>query len=117
MSVLDVNREVTEDSLKAIGFFKADYDLDIKEDGKWIKIPSYLKFIPYWREERVSKFGPIISIRYTPYLKSLDLNITNTPLAPFYKSHQNVVDIDELNCLIHEYINEYSRHRGDISDS
>ena len=117
MSVLDVNREITEDSLKSIGFFKTAYDLDIKEDGKWIKVPSYLKFIPYWGEERVSNFGPIISVRYTPYLKSLDLSITNTPLATFCKDYQNIVDIDELNCLIHEYINEYSRYRGDVSNS
>ena len=105
MSVLDVNRDITEESLKSIGFFRAAYDVDIEiAIHEYIKVPSYLKFISL-DNNRYSN-GGFVSVRYIPYIEELTINI-NTFITPYERSveiYKHINDIDEINILIHQYI-------------
>lgn len=110
MSVLDVNREVTEDSLKAIGFFRAAYDIDVEvARHEYMKVPSYLKFIPL--DNNMYSNGGFVSIRYIPYIGELSIN-TNTFIIPDeipVKTYNHINDIDEINILIHQYIQQVKK--------
>ena len=110
MSVLDVNREITEDSLKSIGFFRAAYDVDVEiAIHEYIRVPSYLKFIPL--DNNMYSNGGFVSIRYIPYIEELTIN-TNTPITPYesqVKTYNHINDIDEINILIHQYIQQVKK--------
>ena len=110
MSVLDVNKEITEESLKSIGFFRAAYDVDIEiAIHEYIRVPSYLKFISL-DDNRYSN-GGFVSIRYIPYIGELTIN-TNTFITPYERSvetYKHINDIDEINILVHQYIQQIKK--------
>ena len=110
MSVLDVDKKITEESLKSIGFFRAAYDVDIEiAIHEYIRVPSYLKFISL-DNNRYSN-GGFISIRYIPYLGELTMNI-NTFITPYERSietYKHINDIDEINILVHQYIQQIKK--------
>lgn len=105
MSVLDVNKEITEESLKSIGFFRAAYDVDVEiAIHEYIKVPSYLKFIPL-SDNKYSN-DCFVSVRYIPYIGELTIN-NNTFITPYERlveTYKHINDIDEINILIHQYI-------------
>ena len=111
MSVLDVNKEITEESLKSIGFFRAAYDVDIEiAIHEYIRVPSYIKLIPL--DYNMYSNGGFISARYIPYLGELTIN-TNTFITPYERSaeiYKHVNDIDEINILVHQYIKNIKRN-------
>lgn len=110
MSLLDINRDITEESLKSIGFFRAAYDVDVKIGPlKYIQVPAYLKFIPL--DNNKYSNGGFISIRYIPYIEELTIN-TNTFIIPDegpVKTYNHINDIDEINILIHQYIQQVKK--------
>lgn len=110
MSVLDVNREITEDSLKSIGFFRAAYDTPVEVAiHEYVRVPSYLKFIPLGGNGYSN--GGFVSIRYIPYIEELTIN-TNTPITPDesqVKTYNHINDIDEINILVHQYIQQVKK--------
>lgn len=110
MSILDVNKEITEESLKSIGFFRAAYDVDVEIDLlKFIQAPAYLKFISL-DDNRYSN-GGFVSIRYIPYIGELTIN-TNTFITPYERSietYKHINDIDEINILVHQYIQQIKK--------
>ena len=110
MSVLDVNKEITEESLKSIGFFRAAYDVDIKiAIREYIKVPIYLKFIPL-SDNKYSNDG-YVSVRYIPYIEELTINI-NTFITPYersIKTYNHINDINEINILVHQYIQQIKK--------
>ena len=105
MSLLDNNIDITEESLKSIGFFRAAYDVDVEiAIHEWIKVPSYLKFIPLNK-----KFGSdgYISIRYIPYIEELTISTDNFwSVKKSEKVYNHINDINEINILIHQYIKD-----------
>lgn len=105
MSLLDTNRDITEESLKSIGFFRAAYDVDIEiAMHEYVQVPSYLKFIPL--DDNKYSNGGFISIRYIPYLRELTIN-TNTVIMPTkeqVKIYKHIKDIDEINILVNQFI-------------
>lgn len=109
MSVLDVNKEITEDSLKAIGFFRAAYDIDVEiAIREYIRVPSYLKFIPLG-DNKYSNDG-YVSARFIPYIE--ELTISTSDFRTTEKSeevHNCINDIDEINILIHQYIQQVKK--------
>ena len=110
MSVLDVNKEITEESLKSIGFFRAAYDVDIEiAIHEYIRVPSYLKFISL-DDNRYSN-GGFTSIRYIPYIGELTININTfiTPDEDPPKIYNHINDIDEINILVHQYIQQIKK--------
>ena len=109
MSVLDVNKEITEETLKSIGFFRAAYDVDVEiAIHEYIKAPSYLKFIPL-DNNKYSNSG-FVSIRYIPYLE--ELTISTDDFRTTEKSvevYNYINDIDEINILVHQYIQQIKK--------
>lgn len=110
MSVLDVNKEITEETLKSIGFFRAAYDVDVEiAIHEYIKVPSYLKLIPldynkYWN-------CAFVQVRYIPYIKELTINInTFIPYERSIETYEHINDIDEINILVHQYIKNIERN-------
>lgn len=103
MSVLDINKDITEESLKSIGFFRAAYDVDIEiAIHEWIKVPSYLRFIPLNNEYGNNGY---VSVRYIPYIEELTISANDfrtTEKSEEVYNHIN--DINEINILIHQYI-------------
>ena len=70
MSVLDVNKAITEESLKSIGFFRAAYDVDIEiAIHEYIQVPSYLKFIPL-SDNKYSNNG-FVSVRISQLIQTV----------------------------------------------
>ena len=110
MSVLDINKEIIEESLKSIGFFRAAYDVDIKiAIREYIKVPIYLKFIPL-SDNKYSNDG-YVSVRYIPYIEELTINI-NTFITPYersIKTYNHINDINEINILVHQYIQQIKK--------
>lgn len=110
MSVLDVDREITEDSLKSIGFFRAAYDIPVEVAiHEYVRVPSYLKFIPLG-SSRYSNDGYILA-RYIPYIEELTIN-TDTPITTDesrVKTYNHINDIDEINILVHQYIQQVKK--------
>ena len=110
MSVLDVDKEITEESLKSIGFFRAAYDVDVKIGIlEYIKVPAYLKFIPL-SDNKYSNDN-FVSVRYIPYIGELTINV-NTFITPYERSIENynhINDIDEINILVHRYIQQIKK--------
>lgn len=110
MSLLDTNRDITEESLKSIGFFRAAYDVNIEISvHEYIQVPSYLKFIPL--DDNKYSNGGFISIRYIPYLRELTID-TNTVIIPTeepVKIYKHINNIDEINILVHQYIKNIKR--------
>lgn len=104
MSVLDVNRDITEESLKSIGFFRAAYDVDIEiAIHEYIKVPSYLKFVPL-SDNKYNNDG-FVSVRYIPYIEELTIGVNDFRVAEKSEEVYNCVnDIDEINILVHQYI-------------
>ena len=104
MSVLDVNKEITEETLKSIGFFRAAYDVDIEiAIREYIKVPSYLKFIPLGNN-KYSNDG-FVSVRYIPYIEELTISTSDFRTTEKSEEVYNCInDIDEINILIHQYI-------------
>lgn len=109
MSVLDVNKEITEESLKSIGFFRAAYDVDIEiAIHEYIKVPSYLKFISL-DNNRYSN-GGFVSIRYIPYHGELTIDTNDfRTTEKSVEIYNNINDIDEINILIHQYIQQIKK--------
>ena len=109
MSVLDVDKEITEDSLKSIGFFRAAYDVDVEVAiHEYVRVPSYLKFIPLG-SNRYSNDG-YVSVRYIPYIE--ELTISTSDFRATEKSvevHNCINDIDEINILVHQYIQQVEK--------
>ena len=109
-SVIPVNPGSTEESLKSIGFFRAAYDIDVKiAIHEYIKVPSYLKFIPL--DNNMYSNGGFVSIRYIPYIEELTIN-TNTFITPderLVETYKHINDIDEINILVHQYIKNIKR--------
>lgn len=107
MSVLDVNREITEDSLKSIGFFRAAYDVPVEiAIHEYVRVPSYLKFIPLGS---ISNDG-YVSARYIPYIE--ELTISTNDFRTTEKSeevHNCINDIDEINILVYQYIQQIKK--------
>ena len=110
MSVLDVNKEITEESLKSIGFFRAAYDVDVEiAIHEYIKVPSYLKFIPL-SDNKYSN-DAFVSVRYIPYIGELTIN-NNTFITPYerlVKTYNHINDINEINILVHQYIQQIKK--------
>ena len=104
MSVLDINRDITEESLKSIGFFRAAYDVDIEiAIHEWIKVPSYLRFIPL-NNNKYSNDG-YISVRYIPYIEELTISANDFRTTGKSEEIYNCInDINEINILVHRYI-------------
>ncbi len=109
MSVLDVNREITEDSLKSIGFFRAAYDTPVEVAiHEYVRVPSYLKFIPLGGS-RYSNDG-CVSARYIPYIEELTISTCNFRITEKSVEVYNCInDIDEINILIHRYIQQIKK--------
>lgn len=109
MSVLDVNREITEDSLKSIGFFRAAYDVDVEiAIHEYVRVPSYLKFIPLGGSRYSNDV--YVSVRYIPYIE--ELTISTNDFRATEKSeevHNCINDIDEINILVHQYIQQVKK--------
>lgn len=111
MSVLDINKEITEESLKSIGFFRAAYDMVIEASirHEYIKVPSYFKLIPLdYNKYRNCGF---VSVRYIPYIEELTINI-NTFITPYersVKTYNHINDINEINILVHQYIQQIKK--------
>lgn len=105
MSILDVDKKITEESLKSIGFFQGAYDVDVEIDiRKYIQAPIYLKFISL-DDNKYSNNG-YVSVKYIPRIEELTINI-NTFITPYERSvetYKHVNDIDEINILVHQYI-------------
>ena len=104
MSVLDVDKEITEESLKSIGFFRAAYDVDVEVAiHEYIRVPSYLKFIPLGNN-KYSNDG-FVSVRYIPYIKELTIGVSDFRTTGKTEEVYNCInDIDEINVLVHQYI-------------
>lgn len=109
MSILDINKEITEESLKFIGFFRAAYDVDIEiAIREYIKVPIYLKFIPL-SDNKYSNDG-YVSVRYIPYIE--ELTIVTSDFRTTEKSEEvyNCInDINEINILVHQYIQQIKK--------
>lgn len=109
MSLLDINKDITEESLKSIGFFRAAYDVDIEiAIHEWIRVPSYLRFIPL--DNNKYSNGGFVSVRYIPYIEELTIGTSdfrNTEKSEEVYNHIN--DIDEINILIHQYIQQVKK--------
>lgn len=105
MSLLDINIDITEESLKSIGFFRAAYDVDVEiAIHEWIKVPSYLKFIPLNK-----KYGSdgYVSVRYIPYIEELIISTNDFRATEKQGKIYNCInDINEINILIHQYIKD-----------
>ena len=109
MSVLDVNRDITEESLKSIGFFRAAYDVEIEiAIHEYINVPSYLKFIPL-DNNRYSN-GGFVSVRYIPYIEELTISTNDFRTTEKLEEIYNCInDIDEINILVHQYIQQIKK--------
>lgn len=109
MSVLDVNREITEDLLKSIGFFRAAYDLVIEiARHEYMNVPSYLKFIPLGGNG-YSNDG-YVSARYIPHIEELIISTSDFRTTEKSEEIYNCInDIDEINILIHQYIQQVKK--------
>lgn len=109
MSVLDVNKEITEETLKSIGFFRAAYDVDVEVAiHEYIKVPSYLKFIPLG-DNKYSNDG-FVSVRYIPYIEELTINASDFRTTRKSEEVYNCInDIDEINILVHQYIQQIKK--------
>ena len=107
MSLLDINKDITEESLKSIGFFRAAYDVDIEiAIHEWIKVPSYLRFIPL--DNNKYSNGGFISIRYIPYIEELTISANDFRTAGKSEEvYNHINDINEINILIHQYIKKH----------
>ena len=110
MSVLDVDKEITEESLKSIGFFRAAYDVDVEiAIHEYIRVPSYLRFIPLGNN-KCSNDG-FISVRYIPYIEELTLDTSDFRTTNKSEEIYNCInDIDEINILVHQYIKKIKRN-------
>ena len=109
MSILDVDREITEDSLKSIGFFRAAYDTPVEVAiHEYVRVPSYLKFIPLG-SSRYSNDG-YISARYIPYIGELTISTNDFRTTEKSEEVYNCInDIDEINILVHQYIQQVKK--------
>lgn len=109
MSILDVNKEITEETLKSIGFFRAAYDVDVEiAIHEYIKVPSYLKFIPLG-DNKYSNDG-FVSVRYIPYIEELSISTTDFRIAGKSEEVYNCInDIDEINILVYQYIQQIKK--------
>ena len=109
MSVLDVNREITEDSLKSIGFFRAAYDVDVEiAIHEYVRVPSYLKFIPL--DINMYSNGGYVSARYIPHIEELIISTSDFRTTEKSEEIYNCInDIDEINILIHQYIQQVKK--------
>lgn len=109
MSVLDVNREITEDSLKSIGFFRAAYDTPVEVAiHEYVRVPSYLKFIPLG-SNGYSNDG-YISARYIPYIEELTISTNDFKTTEKSVEVYNCInDIDEINILVYQYIQQIKK--------
>lgn len=109
MSVLDVDKEITGETLKSFGFFRAAYDVDVEVAiHEYIKVPSYLKFIPLG-DNKYSNDG-FVSVRYIPYIEELTIDTTNFRTTGKSEEVYNCInDIDEINILVHRYIKNIKR--------
>ena len=110
MSVLDVDKEITEETLKSIGFFRAAYDVDIEiAIHEYIKVPSYLKFIPL-SDNKYSNDG-FVSVRYIPYIEELTIGVSDfRTTGKTEEIYNRINDIDEINILVHQYIKNIKRN-------
>ena len=109
MSVLDVDREITEDSLKSIGFFRAAYDTPVEVAiHEYVRVPSYLKFIPLG-SNGYSNDG-YISARYIPYIEELTISTNDFRTTEKSVEVYNCInDIDEINILVYQYIQQIKK--------
>ena len=111
MSVLDVNKGITEESLKSIGFFRVAYDVEIEiAIHEYIRVPSYLKFIPLG-DNKYSN-GGFVSVRYIPHIEELTICVNdfmNTTAEKSEKVYNCVNDIDEINILVRQYIQQIKK--------
>ena len=109
MSVLDVNRDITEESLKSIGFFRAAYDVEIEiAIHEYINVPSYLKFIPL--DNNRYSIGGVVSVRYIPYIEELTISTNDFRTTEKLEEIYNCInDIDKINILVHQYIQQIKK--------
>ena len=109
MSVLDIDKKITHKSLEAIGFFRAAYDVDVEAAiHEYIKVPSYLKFIPLG-DNKYSNDG-FVSVRYIPYIEELTISTNDFRTTGKSEEVYNCInDIDEINILVHQYIQQIKK--------
>ena len=109
MSVLDIDKEITEETLKSIGFFRAAYDVDVEVAiHEYIRVPSYLKFIPL-SDNKHSNDG-FVSVRYIPYIEELTISTSDFRTTGKSEEVYNCInDIDEINILVHQYIQQIKK--------
>lgn len=107
MSLLDIDKEITEDSLKSIGFFRAAYDTPVEVAiHEYVRVPSYLKFIPLSGNIN----DGYISVRYIPYIEELTISTNDFKTTEKSVEVYNCInDIDEINILVYQYIQQIKK--------